>query len=72
MGRHGSLPFYYHINDAAKVLNCSFLELEAHPERSRLMRLAFTIRGGSSEGERMLKKNPEFRAMVKEMAKENQ
>lgn len=70
MGQIGQPPFFYFIHRAAKILGCSFLELEHHPERFRLMSLAFTLESGKNQGDRILKQNPEYKALIKQMAKE--
>jgi hypothetical protein len=42
-----------------------FAELEDHPERERLMSIAFTLSHGRDEGEHMMQCNPEFIKMQK-------
>lgn len=66
MGQHGDLPHYYHVMKAAKILGCSYLELEGRPDKFRLMQIAFTFDDAQTQGQRALKKNPEFKKLVKQ------
>lgn len=50
----------------------SFVELEDHPERERLMVIAFTLSQGRADGEHMMQCNPEFVRMQKKRAEEQQ
>lgn len=70
MGRHGDAPFYYRVYRAAKVLNCSFLELSAHEDCLTLMTMAFAIERGENEGEYLKEKNPEYQRQRKQMTNE--
>lgn len=51
--------------EAAEILNCSFMELESHPDRVRLMTIAQTVKSGRNNGEYLLKCNPKFHMLVK-------
>lgn len=66
----GDLPFAYKVYEAAKVLNCSFMELLDHPDRLELMSLAFTIERGENEGRYLQQVNPQFQEQLKTAAKE--
>lgn len=57
-------PAYYYVHRAAEILGCSYIELDEHPDKLNLMAKAFTIEWGKSDGERALKKNPKFKAMM--------
>jgi hypothetical protein len=51
-------------------LGCSYIELEAHDERERLMGIAFTLSSGRADGEHMMQCNPKFIAKQKQRQKE--
>lgn len=70
MGKYGTPPYYYWIYKAAKVLNCSFMELAKHEERLDLMQIAFSIEAGESEGEMTLRANPLYKEKVKKFQKD--
>jgi hypothetical protein len=54
---------------ASKILGCSYLELDAHPEKGNLMSIAFTVDNGQNEGEYLRELNPEWTKKKKEMQK---
>ncbi len=58
-------PHFYYVHRAAEILGCSFMELDAHPEKLELMSIAFTLEWGKLDGETALKQNPKFKEMVK-------
>lgn len=63
-----SPPFGYYIWKASKILGCSYIELEGHPDIARLMTLAFTYDNGDSEGEYLRELNPEWQRKKKSMS----
>ncbi len=62
----------YYVYKAAKILGCSFLELDGHPEKARLMTLAFTFESGENEGEYLRELNPEWQKKKKAMSEKIQ
>lgn len=42
------------------MLGCSYLELDARPDKGRLMTLAFTFQSGENEGEYIRETNPQW------------
>jgi hypothetical protein len=48
----------------------SYVELESHDERERLMTIAFTLSHGRDDGEHMMQCNPEFIRMQKKRSDE--
>ena len=50
------------------MLGMSFKELEKDPDQRRLMSIAFTLEYGTNAGEKLLRKNPEFNQMVKQLS----
>jgi hypothetical protein len=70
LGKYGEPPDYYFIHAAAKELGMSYVELEDHPERERLMTIAFTLSHGRDDGEHMMQCNPEFIRMQKKRSDE--
>ena len=49
-------------------MGCSFLELDTHPDKARLMTLAFTFEAGEGEGEYLRELNPEWQKKKKSMS----
>jgi hypothetical protein len=72
LGRYGEPPDYYFIHAAAKELGMSYIDLESHDERERLMSIAFTLSHGRDEGEHMMQCNPEFVALMNKRNKEQE
>jgi hypothetical protein len=66
MGEFRDPPNEYFISEAAKELGMSYAELEAHPERERLMKIAFTLTNGRSEGEHALQCTKAFWKLQKD------
>lgn len=60
LGKYGQPPESYFIAEAAKILGCSFIELNYHADRFDLMRTAFTLNWGRADGEYMRELNPEY------------
>jgi hypothetical protein len=60
LGRFGEPCDEYFISEAAKELGMGYADLEDHPERERLMTIAFTLAAGKADGEHAMKCNPEF------------
>jgi hypothetical protein len=58
-GEYGSPSFDYFLFKAAKRLNCSAIELEAHPDCAALMHRALTVEYGEEVGLAGLKKKRE-------------
>jgi hypothetical protein len=50
----------------------SYSALEDHPERERLMVIAFTLSQARADGEHMMQCNPEFIKMQKKRSDEQQ
>jgi hypothetical protein len=48
----------------------SYVDLEGHDDRERLMSIAFTLQQGTSEGEHAMQCNPTFVGMQKKRSKE--
>ena len=65
LGLYGEPPIEYFIGEAAKELGMSFVDLESHDDRERLMSIAFTLSHGKQEGEHLMQCNPEFVRMQK-------
>lgn len=55
--------------EAAEILGCSFMELNTHPDKRSLMRMAQTYRWGKNEGESTREANPEYQREVKKLSK---
>ena len=70
LGQFGEPSHEYFIAEAAKELGCSFMELEAHPERERLMAVAFTLSIGRADGEHAMQCNPIFIQKQRERQKQ--
>ncbi len=66
MGEIGRPPFWYFVIEAAKALNCTFMELFEHPERDQLISIAFSYKQGVSDGEFLLRCNPTFKREAKQ------
>jgi len=60
------MPEYF-IYRASQILNCSFIELDSHPDKARLMELAFTFSQGDNQGEYLRELNPEWQRQKKSM-----
>lgn len=69
MGKTPLPHHHYFIYKASKILNCSFIELYEHEDRLELMNFAFTVSNGESDGEYLLKVNPEYKTFVKNASK---
>lgn len=41
--------------EAAKVMNCSFMELDEHPQKHTLMGIAFTLQAGNTDGMELIR-----------------
>lgn len=54
--------------EAAEILGCSFMELNDHPNKRNLMRMAFTYRWGKNQGETSKEANPTYQKAVKELS----
>jgi hypothetical protein len=63
-----SPPPEWFVHKAAKILGCSFLELESHSDKARLMTLAFTFEQGEGQGEYLKELNPEWQRKKKEVS----
>lgn len=63
-----SPPFYYFVYKAAKILGCSYLELDAREDKTELMKMAFTIDYGERVGEQMKELNPVYRKKCAEFS----
>lgn len=50
----------------------SYVALEEHPERERLMVIAFTLSHGRADGEHAMKCNPEFIKMQKQRSEKEE
>jgi hypothetical protein len=66
MGKFRDPPNEYFISEAAKELGMSYADLEVHPERERLMTIAFTLSTGKAEGEQALQCTKEFWKLQKD------
>lgn len=60
LGEFGEPPVEYFIAKAAKELGMTYFEMEQHPERERLMAIAFTLSEGQAEGEFQVQLVKEF------------
>jgi hypothetical protein len=56
--------------EAAEILGCSFMELNDHPNKRNLMRMAFTYRWGKNAGETAKEANPEYQKEIKKLSKQ--
>lgn len=69
LGQVSSPPFYYFLIEAAQVLNCSVFDLESAENKLDWITRAMTYQKGRSEGERLMRRNPEFKAAVRAESK---
>jgi hypothetical protein len=60
LGKHGRPPDCFFVAKAAEILGCSYLDLFYHADRFELMRTAFTLNWGRSDGEYLRELNPEY------------
>jgi hypothetical protein len=51
-------------------LGCSYLELDAHPDKARLMTIAFTVESGDAEGEYLRELNPNWQKRKKDVGRQ--
>lgn len=58
LGLTGSVPGWFYVMEAAKILGSSYMELNEHPEKLQLMRMAFTYKRGTQDGEYLVQVNP--------------
>jgi hypothetical protein len=56
--------------EAAKILGCSYLDLDSHPDKLSLMEKAFTYSEGKGKGEYMRALNPKYQRMQKQIREE--
>jgi hypothetical protein len=56
--------------EAAKILGCSYLELDSRPDKFDLMDRAFTYRNGTDRGEYMRELNPKYQKQRSDAMKE--
>jgi len=54
----------YFVDEAAKLLRCSYLELNDHPQKFQLMSTAFTLREGHTVAENIIKIDAESKAKL--------
>ncbi len=50
-GELGEAPPEWFVYEASKFLGMSFVELDGHPDKHELMRMAFTLKLGIQDGE---------------------
>ncbi len=60
LGQIGEPPPFFYVAEAARILGCSFIDLEYHPDKFELMGQAFTLQWGRTDGELQRELNPEY------------